>query len=92
MMISQVSGYFFLAKTSPDHEKWHVATGLCFRKTPAAAFCRKILTSSHLFRPHRLWIATMPATINVRPDGVGVITMDSPPVNLEKKESIGSIG
>eukprot|EP00913_Durusdinium_trenchii_P007951 g7457.t1 len=32
----------------------------------------------------------MPATINVRPDGVGVITMNSPPVNSLGTELVTS--
>eukprot|EP00913_Durusdinium_trenchii_P001400 g1295.t1 len=38
-----------------------------------------------------LFAAAMPATINVRPDGVGVITMDSPPVNSLGTELVKAI-
>ena len=45
----------------------------------AQAFCT---SRNALDSPSLIPKTAMPATINVRPDGVGVITMDSPPVKL----------
>eukprot|EP00435_Cladocopium_sp_Y103_P045817 s41_g13.t1 len=69
------------------HYKNPVA-GADLTRTILAAFSFKAQTAEISFLSK---FEIMPATINVRPDGVGVLTMDSPPVNSLGTELVTSM-